>query len=192
MTAYNTRAAATLSQKIARHPDHARTSAPSTGPSTDPSSCTAPTTPERRAAPVRRPEVRDEREGRRHEATTADALEHAPRDEHRHLDGERRDGGADDEDEQAAEQDPAPVEQVGQAADEGQHRDVAEEEAGDDRRRPLEGVDADADSGHHVGQREDDDIGVGGRERDGCRRCREQREAVRAGGRRGPHGRVVG
>ena len=147
---------------------------------------------ERRAAPVRRPQVRDEREGRRHEATTADALEHASRDEHRHLDGERRDGGPDGEDEQTAEQDPAPVEQVGQAADEGQHRDVAEEEARDDRRRPLEGVDADADTGHHVGQREDDDVGVGGRERDGRGRSREQREAVRAGGRRGAHGRVVG
>ena len=73
-----------------------------------------------------------------------------------------------------------------------QHRDVAEEEAGDDRCRPLEGVDADADSGHHVGQREDDDVGVGGRERDGRGRRREQRQAVRAGSRRGPPGRVVG
>ena len=73
---------------------------------------------ERRAAPVRRPQVRDEGEGGRDEAATADALEHATGDEHRHLDGERRDGGADGEDEQAAEQDPAPVEQVGEAADE--------------------------------------------------------------------------
>ena len=92
----------------------------------------------------------------------------------------------DDEDEEAAEQDPAAVEQVGQPTDERQDGDVAEEEAGDDRRRPLEGVDADADTGHHVGQREDDDIGVGGRERHGGGRGREQRETavpvVRAGG----------
>ena len=43
--AYRIRPAATLNQKIARQPDHARITAPSTGPSTEPSSCTAPTTP---------------------------------------------------------------------------------------------------------------------------------------------------
>ncbi|OLT18074.1 hypothetical protein BJF80_01985 [Serinicoccus sp. CUA-874] len=48
MTATPTKASspsATLSQKISRHPATARTSAPSSGPTTEPISCTAPTTP---------------------------------------------------------------------------------------------------------------------------------------------------
>ncbi len=57
--------------------------------------------------------------------------------------------------------------QVGDPADQRQHRDVPEQEAGDDRRGPLELVDRDADRGHHVRQRQHDDVGVGGGEGDG-------------------------
>ena len=67
-----------------------------------------------------------------------------------------------------------PAAQVGDPADQRQHRDVPEQEAGDDRGGPLELVDRDAGAGHHVGQREHDDVGVRGRERHGDRRETEQ------------------
>ena len=56
--------------------------------------------------------------------------------------------------------------EVGEPADQRQHRDVAEQEARDDRGRPLQRLDAQPDPGHHVGQRQHDDVGVGRGERD--------------------------
>jgi hypothetical protein len=64
------------------------------------------------------------------------------------------------------------------------HRDVAEQEAADDRGRPLELVDRHTDTGHHVGQRQHDDVGVRGGERDGDRR-HPQEQARGARDRRG-------
>ena len=160
---------------MARQSATTSTRAPSTGPSTEPSSCTAPTTPSGHPAPVGGPELGDDREGGRHQAATADALHHPAGDEHRQVGGQRGDGRADDEDPQAGEQHPLPVDEVGDPADERQHRDVAEQEAGDDRGRPLQRVDADADPAHHVGEGEHDDVGVGGGEGDGDRGRREQR-----------------
>ncbi len=57
-----------------------------------------------------------------------------------------------------------PAAEVGDPADQREHRDVPEQEAGDDRRGPLQLVDAEPDPAHHVRQREDDHVGVGGRE----------------------------
>ena len=125
-------------------------------------------------APVRRPELGDDGQGGRHEASSADALDHPAGHEHGQLDGQGGDHRPDDEDPQAGEQHPLAVDEVGQPTDEGQHRDVAEQEARDDRCRPLEGVDAHPDTAHHVGQGEDDDIGVGGGEGDGDGSRREQ------------------
>jgi hypothetical protein len=64
--------------------------------------------------------------------------------------------------------------QVGDPADQGQHRDVPEQEARHDRGGALELVDGDAGAGHHVRQREDDDVGVGRREGNGHRGQGEQ------------------
>ncbi len=130
---------------------------------------------ERHSTTAGRPEVGDEREGRRDEAAAPGALDDPPRDEHRQLGGQRRDDRPDDEDTEAGEQHPPAVDDVGDPADQRQHRDVAEEEPGDDGRRALQRVDADADAAHHVGEGEDDDVGVGGGERDGDGRGAEQR-----------------
>ena len=130
---------------------------------------------ERHAAPVGGPELRDDRQRRRHQAASPDALHDPAGHEHRQLGGQRGDHGTDHEDPEAGQQHPLPVDEVGDPADERQHRDVAQEEARDDRRRPLQGVDADADPAHHVGEGEHDDVGVGGGEGDGDRGRREQR-----------------
>lgn len=90
------------------------------------------------------------------------------------LDRERRDRRADDEHGEAAEEHALARGEVGEAADEREHGDVAEEEARDDRGRALERVDAEADAGHHVGEGEHDDIGVGGGERHRDRGGREE------------------
>ena len=87
-----------------------------------------------------------------------------------------------------------PAAQVGDPADQREHRDVAEQEAADDRCRALELVDRHADAGHHVGQGEHDDVGVGRRERhgDGCH-GEEQPRAARDHclARGGAHGAVM-
>ena len=64
-----------------------------------------PDDPERRAAAAGRPQVGHKGKGGGHQPTAADALEHAARDEDREFHGERRDGGADDEDGEAGDQD---------------------------------------------------------------------------------------
>ena len=130
---------------------------------------------ERHPAPVGGPQLGDDRQRRGDQAAAAHALHHPARDEDRQLDGERGDDRARHEDAEAGEQHAPAVDEVGDTADERQDGDVAEEEAGDDGRGPLEGVDAHADPAHHVGEGEDDDVGVGGRQRDGDRRGRQQR-----------------
>ena len=160
---------------MARQSATTSTRAPSTGPSTEPSSCTAPTTP--RGTP-RRSAGQSWATIARVAGTrppTADALHHPAGDEHRQVGGQGGDRRADDEDPEAGEQHPLPVDEVGDPADERQHGDVAEQEAGDDRGRPLQCVDADPDPAHHVGEGEHHDVGVGGGEGDGDRGRREQR-----------------
>ena len=120
---------------------------------------------ERHAAALGRVEVGDEGEGGRHQPAAADALEEAAGDHAGHVVGERGDQGAEGEDHQRHHQHRHPAAEVGDAADQRQHRDVAEQEAADDRGRALELVDRHPDAGHHVGEREHHDVGVGGGER---------------------------
>ena len=129
---------------------------------------------ERHPSPVGGPQLRDDREGRGHQASAADALHDPTRHEHGQVAGQGGDRRADDEDAEAGQQHPLAVDEVGDPTDERQHGHVAEQEAGDDRGRALEGVDADADPAHHVGEGEHDDVGVGGGEGDGDRGRREQ------------------
>jgi hypothetical protein len=82
--------------------------------------------------------------------------------------------------EQAPEQELGGVNEVGEASDQRQGRDIADEKAGDDRRRAVKGFNPETDTGHHVGQREDDDIGVGRREQ--RRRSRRSRAGGRGAG----------
>ena len=132
-------------------------------------------------------EVGDEREGRGHQPAAADALEE-PAGHHRgHVVGEGGQQGARGEDDEGGDQDGHPAAQVGDAADQREHRDVPEQEARHDRRGLLELVDGHADRGHHLREREHHDVGVGGRERDRDRRQRQERP--RPGG--GAHGAVM-
>ena len=130
--------------------------------------------PERDAAALRGIEVGDQGQCRRHQAATADALEEAAGDDAGHVVGQRRDQAAEGEEHERHHQDRHPAAEVGDPADQGQHRDVAQQEAADDRRGPLELVDRHPDAGHHVRQRQDHDVGVGGGEGDGDRRHREE------------------
>ena len=138
--------------------------------------------PERQAATRRRPQVGHQGEGRRDETAAADALDEPAGDDAGQVVRRGRDDRADREHDEAAEQDGDASAQVGDASDERQHGDVAEQEAGHDRRGPLELVEVEPDRGHHVGQRQHDDVGVGGREHD-----RDRREPEQDPGRGLPH-----
>ena len=170
-----TRPTTRFTTKMNRQSATDSTTAPKSGPSTLPISWTAETTPRGTPAALDGVEVGDQGQGRRHQAAAADALEEAP-DHHRgHVVGqcgEQRAGGEDDE---GGDEDRHPAAQVGDPADERQHRDVPEQEAGDDRCGLLELVDGHADRGHHLRQRQDDDVGVGGGEGDRDGRQRQQR-----------------
>ena len=132
-----------------------------------PSSCRAPMTPRgrprasggQRAATIAR--------ATGHQPAAAQALQRPAGDD----DGEGVGGGghhrAAREHGQAACEHRVGAHQVGQAADQGQHRGVAEEEAADDRSGALESVESNADTVHDGGQRHDHDVGVGCREQDG-------------------------
>ena len=150
---------------------------------------------QRDAAALDGVEVGDEREGGGHQAAAADALEEPAGDDARHVVGQRRDEGAQREEHQRHHQHRHPAAQVGDPADQREHRDVAEQEAADDRGGPLQLVDRHPDAGHHVGQRQHDDVRVGGGERDGDGRHRQEqprRARHRAGAGRGlAHGAVI-
>jgi len=121
--------------------------------------------PERHPAPWGGVEVGDQRQGGRHQAAAAHALQEPAGDHRRHVVGERGDQRAEREQGERGDQHRHPAAQVRDPADQRQHRDVPQQEAGDDRGRALELVDGDADAAHHVGQREHDDVGVGRGER---------------------------
>ena len=114
-----------------------------------------------------------------HDAT-ADALEEAAGDDAGHVVGQRRDQAAEGEEHERHDQDGNPPAEVGDAADQREHRDVPEQEARHDRRGLLELVDGHADRGHHLREREHHDVGVGGREadRDGGQREQQARPGL--------------
>jgi hypothetical protein len=111
-------------------------------------------------------EVGDQGEGRRNEPSAAQALEEPAGHHGRHVEGQGRDERPQCEDDQRRDQHRHPSTKVGDPADQRQHRDVPEQEARDDRRRALQLLRGVADRAEHVGQREDDDVGVRGGERD--------------------------
>ena len=111
-------------------------------------------------------EIGDEGQRGRHQAAAAQALQEPAGHHRRHVVGERGDQRAEGEDHQRGDQHRHPAAQVGDPADQRQHRDVAEQEAGDDRRGALELLGGVAHRAEHVGQRQDDDVGVRGGERD--------------------------
>ena len=117
--------------------------------------------PQRHPSLPGRPQIRDERQRRRHEPAAAGALDDPAGDEDGQLDRDGRHRRADGEGDEAPQEDPAAIDEVGQAPDERQHRDVPQEEAGQDRGRPLQRVEPDPDAGHHVREGEDDDVRVG-------------------------------
>ncbi len=177
-------ATTTLSQKMPRQLHSAITTAPHSGPDHAADLLDRSDHAQRHGAAVLRVEVGHQGERRGHQASGAHAL-HQPSDDHR---GEVVGGGgqqrAEGEHREGADQHRDSAPEVGDPADEREHRDVPEQEARDDRGRPLEGVDRHADPGHHVGQREDDDVGVGGREGDRERGERHQ-------GARAAHGALI-
>jgi hypothetical protein len=120
--------------------------------------------------------------------------EEPARDDAGHVVGDGGDQRAEREEDQRHHQHGHATAQVGDAADEREHRDVAEQEPADDRRCALELVDRHPDPGHHVGQREHHDVRVGGGERDGDRRHGEEHPRgaghLRHSG-RGAHGAVM-
>ncbi len=134
---------------------------------------------ERQPAPGWRPHVGDQREGRRYEATAAHALDEATSNHAVEVVGGGRYDRADREDQHRAEEHGDAAAQIGNAADQGEDADVAEQEPRQDRRRLLQLVDVKTGRAHHVGQREDDDIRVGGGERD--RDGRESQQSARGG-----------
>ena len=125
---------------------------------------------QRRSATIRRPQVGNERQCRRHQPTSADPLQHPAAHQHRQLDGDRRDSRTDDKDRQAKEQDPLACDEIRESPDQRKDRNVPEQEARDDRRGPMQFVNSEADPGHHVRQGHDHDIGVGRSERHRHRR----------------------
>ncbi len=181
MAAASTRPTARLIAKIARQSPTARTTAPKTGPSTLPASWTAETMPEGYGAALRRVEVGDQGQGGRHQAAAAETLQEPAGDHRRHVVGQGGDEGAEGEDHQCGDQHRGPAPQVGDPTDQRQHGDVAEQEAGDDRGGALQLLGGDADGAHHLGERQDDDVGVGRSEGDSDGREGEQRpRATRA------------
>ena len=185
--AARTRPTARLSAKIACHGAKASTTAPYSGPEHAAQLLHRAHHAERDAAALRRVHVGHQGERRRHQAATADALEEPAGDHAGQVVRRRGDQRAEGEHDQRPDEHRHPAAQVGDPADQRQHRDVAEQEPGDDRGRPLELVDGEPDPGHHVRQGQDDDVGVGGREADGDRGERQQRpgparpEASRSG-----------
>jgi hypothetical protein len=144
--------------------------------------------PERDAAARRRVEVGHQREGRGHEPAAADALQKPAGHHARQVVGRRGHQRPEGEDDQRADEHRRPAAQVGDPADEGEDRDVAEQEAGHDRGGPLQLVDGQPDAGHHVRQRQHHDVGVGGGEPD--RHGRERQQGPLRPGRAG-HGAVM-
>ena len=142
--------------------------------------------PERDRAALRRPAVGDQRERGGHQSPGADALQAAPGDGRSERVSRGREQRPEGEQQEAADEDRRPAAEVGQSAEQGQGRGVAQEEAADDRRRPLQLVEPDADPGQDVGQRQDDDVGVGRGDEDGQRGEDDDGEPrCRAGLRRG-------
>ena len=137
------------------------------------------------AASFGRVEVGDQREGHRHQSAAADALEEAT--DHQAREVVRRSGHqrAEGEHHERRDQDGGSSTEVGDPADQREHRDVPEQEAADDRCGSLELVDAEADRAHHVGQGEHDDVGVRGREGNGnrCQAEQQPRRPARPGAR---------
>jgi hypothetical protein len=125
---------------------------------------------ERQPSTLRRPEVGDERKSGRDQATTADALDQPAEHDALEVVGRGGDQGPDGEHHERSQQHRDAAAQVGDAADQWQHPDVAQQEARHDRCGALQLVEVEARRGHHVGQREHHDVRVGGRERDrdGC------------------------
>ena len=80
-------------------------------------------------APLDRVEVGDQGERGRHQPAAADALEEPAGDHARHVVGQRRDQRAEGEEHQRHHEDRHPAAQVGDPADQREHRDVAEQEA---------------------------------------------------------------
>ena len=174
MAAASTRPTARLIAKIARQSATASTTAPNSGPSDAADLLDGGDDAERHAAALDGVEVGDQGQRGRHQPAAADALQEPAGDHAGQVVGQGGDQRPDREDHQRRHEHRHPAAQVGDPADQRQHRDVAEQEAGDDRRRPLQLVDGDADAAHHVGQREHDDVGVGRREGHGDRGQAEQ------------------
>ena len=134
-------------------------------------------------APLGGVEVGDQRERHGHEATAAHALEEATG--HQAAEVVRRCGDqrAEGEDHECCDEDGGSAAEVGDPADQREHRDVPEQEAAHDRGGSLQLVDVEPDRAHHVGQGEHHDVGVGGRERHGYGGQAEQelRRPTRAG-----------
>ncbi len=97
---------------------------------------------QRHAPPLRRVEVGHQRQGRRHQAAAAQALQEAAGDHAGQVVGAGGHQRAQGEDEQRPHQDGQASVQVRDAADQRQHRDVPEQEAGHDGRGSLQLVDA--------------------------------------------------
>jgi hypothetical protein len=114
-----------------------------------------------------RPAIGDQGERRRHQSPGTHALQPTPQDRRTQVVRGRGEQGAQREEQQAADQHRDPAAQVGQPAQQRQGGGVAEQEAADDRRGPLQLVQAHSDPGQDVGQREDDDVGVGGGDENG-------------------------
>ena len=167
IAAASTSPTARLIAKMPRQSATASTTAPNSGPTHAAELLDGRDDPEGYAAALDGVEVGHQGERRRHQPATADALQEPARDHARHVVGQRGHQRPDGEQHQRRHQHRHPAAQVGDPADQRQHRDVAEQEAGHDRGGSLQLVDRDADRAHHLREREHHDVGVGRGEGDG-------------------------
>jgi hypothetical protein len=128
-------------------------------------------------------EVGDERERHRHQATATHALQETTGDQAAEVVRRCGDQRAEREDHECCDKYGSATAEIGDPADQREHRDVTEEEAAHDRGGTLQLVDVEPDRAHHVGEGEHDDVGVGGREchGDGCQAEQELRRPTRTG-----------